>query len=733
MKKLVPLATDSEISTNIHNHDRTIYPILQHNTTANPRSYTKEGCKINRHPLINTTANPNPTDLHLAAIAKLDHAYKPGFKYGTAKTLKRIIKNPSTIPPDINFITTRTQKRRTRSTAKSQLIVHPDGVRLGDFHSSIALPKKNKLIGGALAELDSPYYFIEQEPMQWGLGVEHEMQLFHLGQQTKTNSQIKMQYTNANIVFDSQESTCFITADNDSAGACRKSRPRDSPYYSPPAKLRKHIFKKSDRLTPEELKFLLSIDWEATGRYIKGCKPDPYVVNRIPVLMPELVTGQYQNRTLQSIANETVFLEEMFIKCQMKNPFTREKVNIYGPLITHKCGALANIQVPIRPTYSAEYYELVDEHWKDYLGSYHITLTLPHKPSIDPKDFIALHEAGANQIQWLEPLLVPAFFTGDPDPQTRLNGSFRVGAVGWGNFAGSDVRKFGSHGITRGANIKTHWRTGLDLAETAALDGCVKTAPPPYKKSVSSLMADFRTFGFENDDAKCKSLYNPNDCPKADGAPMLPPYGMEIRIFDHFHSEYLLDLLKLIVLICSNAQRHPATKHVYKNPLWIGAMQTSMKQGSTALLTKSFVRLLLGQLGLPKPNSNIQMSLKAQDVLNYIITELHAANYKSQIVQLLDESPDILPRMPAINRECWELSFTTAGYMNVLIDWLKNNIAKRNYTRGTFEDLLFNKMSPFSKCRWGHQFNSICYALETNGYVKLTLSKTGDITHIKLL
>ena len=49
----------------------------------------------------------------------------------------------------------------------------------------------------------------------WGLGIEHEMQLFH-----KSPSGMK----NTNILFDSQESACFLTNEKDESGSCCKNR-----------------------------------------------------------------------------------------------------------------------------------------------------------------------------------------------------------------------------------------------------------------------------------------------------------------------------------------------------------------------------------------------------------------------------------------------------------------------------------------------------------------------------
>lgn len=131
--------------------------------------------------------------------------------------------------------------------------------------------------------------------LQWGLGVEHEMQIFHLGKPVKMPSlmahkkQSTLDYEQANILFDSQESTCFISGDGHESGACCKLHPdgRGHCSYYPTGKIKDQIFGKKDRLTDEELKFLKSIDWEATGRYADGCKPSPVIVKRTPVLMPE--------------------------------------------------------------------------------------------------------------------------------------------------------------------------------------------------------------------------------------------------------------------------------------------------------------------------------------------------------------------------------------------------------------------------------------------------------------
>ena len=580
----------------------------------------------------------------------------------------------------------------------------------------------------------------------WGLGVEHEMQIFHLGKQVKMSPliahkrQADLNYENANILFDSQESTCFISGDMHPSGACCKLHPDGKGHcsYHPTGRLKKQIFGSQDKLTNEELNFLKAIDWEATGRYAEGCKPSAVIVKRTPVLMPELVTSAFTNRTINSIAHEAIYQEEMFIKCQMKNPFTRDKVDKYGPLVTHLCGTLGNIKVPLRPTFIEDDYELEDASWKDYVGSYHITMTLPHTQNITTKQFVQNHIDCANQIQWIEPLLMTAFFSPDPDavgqgPKPGIEGSYRVGAVGWGNFAGADVRVFGTQGVTRGAMIESTWRKGLDLNGMERLNRCVKTAPPQYKKAVSILTSDFRTFNFVDDDKvtdpsqKCAELYNPNDCPKADGAPMSPPFGMEIRIFDHFHSEYLIDLLKIITLLAANADRHPAPNYVYKSKSWIGAMQSIMSYGWNAQLTSEYVAVLRKQLGLTLDCK----SRVARDIFVALVTELHELNKDSLLVGLMDETPQVAPRVPDVNRQCWELVFHRE-YINTLMKHINTHATRKIYTFPAFKELIFGNKSPFSQERWGHQVDDICYALESKNKVKLT-KLNGKVTKVTLL
>ena len=155
----------------------------------------------------------------------------------------------------------------------------------------------------------------------WGLGVEHEMHLFHISK--KSNS---IDISDSNILFDSQEATCYLTHQpkdkKNEYGACCKLL-RDMCYNEHPdiSKLmpQKPLLNRKDR------KFLKEIPWELSGRQSRGCEPTT-ILKRMPILMPEIITGNHKNRTIESITDELIFSENKFISLLKKNPHVKQKL-----------------------------------------------------------------------------------------------------------------------------------------------------------------------------------------------------------------------------------------------------------------------------------------------------------------------------------------------------------------------------------------------------------------------
>ena len=553
----------------------------------------------------------------------------------------------------------------------------------------------------------------------WGLGVEHEMQLFH-----KSRRGMK----NTNILFDSQESTCFMT--NEVSSCCYKKKNNKCDNFTEESNKYNGF-----GLTEEERRFIQGTQWEMSGRQIKNCEEGKKLtttIKRVPLLMPELITTNFSNRTIDSISKEIIDLEDHYVDIHMKNPHTKQKVATYGKLVTHLCGSHSDILIPIRPTTVSKEYQFERERMTDYLGSYHVTITLPHTRDIKIANFVKMHQNMAQQIQWLEPLFMTAFFSptqaavgNNKEPE----GSFRVMTIGWGNFGGSNIRKMGTTGLDRGSNIRSLWRTGLNFKGTQKLNYCAKKAPSQYKKSTSIHTGDFRTFGIEKDFEKCKQLYNVSDCinGRADGAPMKPPFGMEIRIFDHFPREYLLDLLRIVILIGCNSQRHPSKDYVYRDKRWIGAVRDIMKDGWNATITETFINALRTNLGLV---INVN-SVLAYDIFKTIVEELYTVNKDAFINKIMNEHPEIEPKVPEINRMCWELAFTQK-FNGLVLGFLK-----RNFRNG--EEVAMNEFKKLLKSdgiqeykTWEKDLNDLLYALETNNHVSLETFQ-GKISKIKII
>jgi hypothetical protein len=613
------------------------------------------------------------------------------------------------------------KKRRSSSTddkkkkKKKRMSGEIDGIQTPRDSMKEAICKTNRDID--FADID-----VSDRTTYWGLGIEHEMQLFH-----KASSGMK----NTNIMFNSQESTCFLTNERDS---CCKTKVKCNDFTNESKKYKIKDF----GLTDEEKLFIENTTWELSGRQVKNCdkgKEITWLSERVPILMPEIISTNFANRTIDSISKEIINLENHYVSIQMKNPHTKQKVAKYGPLTTHLCGSNSEILVPQEPTINSKEYVFKKHKMIDYLGSYHITITLPHTRDIDTKDFIKMHQNMAQQIQWLEPLMVTAFFSptqsavGNPE-NDEPEGSYRVMTIGWGNFGGSDVRKMGTTGLDRGSSFKTsQWRKTMNFKGTKKLNECVKKSPVQYRKAKSIHTGDFRTFGIEKDFEKCKKLYNPSDCEtgRADGKPMAPPFGMEIRIFDHFPSEYLIELMRIVVLIGCNSQRHPATDYVNSDKRWITALRSIMRDGWNATIETKYITALRSNLGLPVNTS----SMLAFDIFKQIVHELYEVNKDAYFNKIMNEHPEIEPVVPSINRMCWELAF--ANKFNIkIINFLKSNFHSNQIVSLSEFTNIFKASDPEDFTYLANDISDLLYALEKNDHVQLEIFN-GKITNIKIL
>ena len=455
---------------------------------------------------------------------------------------------------------------------------------------------------------------MNKNEFKWGIGIEHEMHLFHIPK---------------NEAFDS-----IIAFDGNSALQ---------------RLLTAHKSKKI-QLTNSELEFLKTIPFEISGRTCNGIK----IINKLPINMPELITAYpfcsvQRDRTKRAIEDIYEYKIKL-IKLLKKDNLTKDLIKKYGDINEYpygmsryiKYGKIKNKNYEFNKNSKKE-----DILYTDYTGSYHVTLTLPHTDETTNEEFIEMHKNFCNQLQWIEPLLLIGYFSGDEyspgSKYNRVRGSYRIMNLGWGNMAGSDIRLF-EEGIGRYAKTKIYWREKFLLHETKKLKPCIKSSPYAKKEGgLTSYGSDLRTFG-ENE----KGI-------RVSGYKMMKPNGIEIRIFDNFESRYLKNLMFFLFLLIENSFQTKTKDYVYENKTWIKNIREIMKYGYTANIDKSYIHLINKKLNIKiieKENENLYNSLlKALYKKNkngFYLNLLSPYNYK--YIQIENY-------FMRINQLSWECSF----------------------------------------------------------------------------
>jgi len=533
--------------------------------------------------------------------------------------------------------------------------------------------------------------------MKWGMGVEHEAQYFYF-------PFLKNKNLNEIVVFNSEEPT-------------------------------KYLDKSSNTL--EGAKDLLSkIAWEETGRKCrKKVVLQKLMYQGEGFTMPEFITENpfstiKNKKTVENYYIQLLEKETKFVELMVNVPYVYKFLLKNNLSIRQYPFGMAS-WIKVRKNYQSDSLELEDKVYQDYCGSFHFTITLPFekKKKYTKKDelqFAKEHYNFGAMLQWIEPLLVAAFFSTDQRAvgtlEKRIKGSFRVARVGWGNFAGSDMRK-PQKGVGRYADVKPYWRKDFDFYQSDITMLCY---PPNYKlkngedefgnprtmqsyNGVSTFSSNIRTFG--------PSTIDPSA--RISGETMKIPNGIEIRIFDHFHTINLLPLLKIIILVAANSKRTEVNKFVYQDEDWIKMLQDIMLHGWKVKVEQSFLNKLEEVYKLKlKPKT-----MKAWDVLDDMVDKLYEENKNSDVVFMMygDEEPD-RPFLPQINRYSWELAFMLKlvsnknDYKNFLL-FLEDI---KNYR--TTKELRELVVKHFGK-KWINNRRDVMYFLENKEIIKLSMNE----------
>jgi hypothetical protein len=497
------------------------------------------------------------------------------------------------------------------------------GGRAEDNNNENSSNNRNTELGVSLRNLIAKQkrYSVKElklKNMMWGMGLEHEVQYFYF----PINRETDKKYPVSEIVL-------FKSL---------------KPALSLP--------KTSKIITESERDLLDSIDYEATGRKCMG----KVILERIPAFMPEFITkdpfsGMNDPKTIENYYFQLSEKEANFEKIIEKDPTVYNFIKGKFKLIQYPFGMCSNIR--LRKNYKGDSQELRDKIYRDYVGSFHYTITMPFekKEAYTEKDqekFRNMHYNFGAMFQWIEPLLLAAYFSCDQEAmgtkKKKIRGSFRVARVGWGNFAGSDMRKKNT-GVGRYADILPYWRKNFQFDESEIVDQCMPRNPKLEEdQAVTSFSSNIRTFG-------PPTLKEPNN--RSSGAKMMIPNGVEIRIFDHFPTIHLLSLLQIIILIAANSETITVKDFVYEDKEWIKTLQQIMLQGWKYSVSDLFIKKIKNVLGLQMAKFK---SSRAFDVLCGLVDALYEKNKDSDIVFMMYGALK-KPFIPMINKYSWDFAF----------------------------------------------------------------------------
>ena len=298
-------------------------------------------------------------------------------------------------------------------------------------------------------------------------------------------------------------------------------------------------------------------------------------------------------------------------------------------------------------------------------------------------------------------------------------------STGWGNLAGSDLRVLTKKkGVGRYANVESHWRDYLSVESAKKLERCSDEwrieEPRRLSQPVGILSSNIRTFGFIKNTKKCRKNYcfpEPSgcECPKVSGLNMNKPYGMEVRIFDHFNSKHLIVLLRILVYLAENSRVNECQGYVYRNKAWMKMVKGVMEDGWRAIVSVDYIKELNKNLGLQLVPIETQAFALFEEVVKQLF-DLHRDGLYSRI--MLRDSYDTRPKIPQINRFSWQIQFNHK-YSEKVKNYILNNFPIReDIPIKDFEKKFFKK---FPKETWKNNLPDVLFALEAKPHQILEL------------
>ena len=187
------------------------------------------------------------------------------------------------------------------------------------------------------------------ESYTWGLGIEHEMHIFH---KPKDNGENIEDF----ILFDAESAVLRLIQGKERGTV---------------------------KLSDKDYNFLKDIPFELSGRVCNKV----IVLERVPIKMPELITWQpfcsiKKNRSILNMVQDIKFITKKFFNILKKDKNAAKLIKKYGELTTYPIGMTRHLkysEINDKPYYKFKKDSKTskDKLHTDYTGSYHITMTLP--------------------------------------------------------------------------------------------------------------------------------------------------------------------------------------------------------------------------------------------------------------------------------------------------------------------------------------------------------------------
>lgn len=252
-------------------------------------------------------------------------------------------------------------------------------------------------------------------------------------------------------------------------------------------------------------------------------------------------------------------------------------------------------------------------------GTYHINLTLPTLLTEDRRIadwnlFVQQHRAVARMFQWLEPLLVARYCSGDIlstfDSTAYPRGSQRLCAsryVSVGTFD-TDIMERGKVLVKPYTFVEGRWYEQI------------------YE---GSAYIKLKELGL---DINFNKHWN---------------HGLEFRIFDWFSEEWLPELLNLLVWMCDEALTRALDKP-QSSALWNSVVAKAVWNGKEAMLTEEEGTLFCSVLGITTVNTVIPTSVLDMYETVRRTWEARWSDSKNTYTSCMALKERLIPELPAL-------------------------------------------------------------------------------------